>query len=140
MLSQVARFHSFSWLSNISVGLYVCVCLHTYAHIHFFFIHLSTDGHFGCFHNLAIVNNAAVNIYLFELMFHFLQISPPKWNCWALLCLIAFVLKPILSDTSIVTPASFIFPISILMNYLFRPVTFSLPVSIQAGVSWRQYM
>ena len=26
-----------------------------------FFIHLSVDGHLGCFHVLAIVNSAAVN-------------------------------------------------------------------------------
>ena len=29
---------------------------------HIFFIHLSVDVHFGCFHDLAIVNSAAVNI------------------------------------------------------------------------------
>ena len=29
---------------------------------HIFFIHLSVDRHLGCFHDLAIVNSAAVNI------------------------------------------------------------------------------
>ena len=29
---------------------------------HIFFIYLSVNGHLGCFHNLAIVNSAAMNI------------------------------------------------------------------------------
>ena len=55
MLVQVENFHSFlKWVSNIP--LCVCVCVY-----HIFFIHSSVDRHTGCFHILAIVNNAAMN-------------------------------------------------------------------------------
>ena len=73
MLLQMALFHSFLWLSSIPLCVYMCVCMcvcvcvcvcvythtHTHTHIHtyhIFFIHLSVNGHFGCFHALAIVN------------------------------------------------------------------------------------
>ena len=36
---------------------YFIVCMH-----HIFFIHSSVDGHLGCFHVLAVVESAAVNI------------------------------------------------------------------------------
>ena len=45
MLLQVALFHSFLWLSNIPL-----------------YIHSSVNGLLGCFHILAIVNSAEMNI------------------------------------------------------------------------------
>ena len=50
-------FYSFWWLSNY-------VCVYTPYMYHTFFIHSSIDGHVGCFHVLAIVKSAAVNIGL----------------------------------------------------------------------------
>ena len=40
--------------------------IHTSPHI---FIHLSTVGHFNCFHILATVNNALVKIYFLIYVF-----------------------------------------------------------------------
>ena len=55
MLLQMVLFHSFLWLGDIPFCVCVCVCIHI-------FIHSSVDGHVGCFHVLAVVNSAAVNI------------------------------------------------------------------------------
>ena len=52
MLLQKALFHSF-------YGWVIFHCIYIY---HIFFIHSSVIGHLGCFHVLAILSSAAVNI------------------------------------------------------------------------------
>ena len=54
MLLQMAVVHSFLWLSNIPLCVYISI-------YHIFFIHSSVDGHLGYFHVLATVNSAAMN-------------------------------------------------------------------------------
>ena len=77
MLLQMALFHSFLWLSN--APLYIYIYIHMY---HVFFIHSYVDGHLGCFLVLAIVNSTVMNIEVhvsFEIMV-FLWIYVWEWG------------------------------------------------------------
>ena len=59
LLLQMALFHDFLWLSNISL----CVCVCVYIYIYCLFMHSSTDDCLGCFQDLTIVSSAEMNFF-----------------------------------------------------------------------------
>ena len=78
----------FFLISHMSESIWACVCVCVCACVcvcvcHFFLIDLFISGPTGCIYNLAAKNNDAVTwgcIYVFELMFYFLQINTQKWD------------------------------------------------------------
>ena len=75
------KVHSF--LCRSSIPLCVCVCVYN-----IFFIHSSVDGHLGCFHILAIVNNPVMNIVVHvsfqNSVLGFFWMYTQEWNCWVI--------------------------------------------------------
>ena len=71
------------------VCVYICICVYIYRHTHATFLSIvdkHVDGHLGCFHVLAIINSAAVNIRVHIIFlnssFHLFWIYAWEQDCW----------------------------------------------------------
>ena len=90
-------------------------------------IYILRCSYVGCINILNVISFGWINPFIIPLFVYYY------------FCLLVFVLKSILSDISINTPAFFWFPFA--MNIFFHPFTFSLCISLQLKcVSCRQHV
>ena len=76
MLSHRAKLSTSLYLNNITLCVFVCITFSLS-----FYLLMNT-----CFHVLAVVNNASINLGMcipfWDSNFYFLWINTQKWNCW----------------------------------------------------------
>ena len=133
MFLQMTKYHCYyGWV------IFHCVYIH-----HVFFIHASVDRYLGCFHILAVVNNAADiwSMYLFELVFLFSDIYPgvemlshrvvPFSVFWETSILLSMVVAPIYIPTNSLWNFPFLHTLSTHLLFVFF-----LRIVILTGMRW----